>query len=659
MPRFDAFTGPFNTPFSPNIQSELTMNWIPERNAVSVNDQGTNVTDKNVRCSLIRTPGIKLFTTLPKTPVRGVFPGEFRLFAAGGDSFYEVFADGSFTDRSVPGFPGSSGDGPAGGTIGDNDLPVQCFFNGTEILIVSAGQAYVDRGNGPVPCQFSDLLTDLLIDPDDATGKTLTTPTGGIFDASDVGRTIQITEGAGFIIQSQVIVSVNAQGEAIGGSSWGEPGSGLGVGIEWLGNISYTDLELITPNMVHSATRVFGPSEIGTTLTITGGTGWTPGSYTIIGLVYDPNLEPTGDALLSPDAGTAGATGGTGTIPAMLVTASQGAFLDGYFFVTPYPRTKTVYYSDINQGTRWSPLDFFVKANYPDNVAALYADHEELYTMGDLESTQVWRNIGNADTPFAPDQGAVMHLGCQAQYSVTRLGNGVAWVGMDVRRGTRKAYHATGYNPVVVSTPGVEAAWKKYTDVTDAVSYTEMINGHECWVISFPAANATWAFDMTTGWWHQRGWWDGTGWDRIRSWVHCVVALGATPEEHYVGDWENGNIYTLSTEWKTDNGTMIVRRRRAPHLTLENMRRFYARFEIDCDVLGEQRIFWNRLGNGRDRIWQLDSSQASESGGVTLTLAYSDTRTQTWKTFFSQSLNPSVDVSLCNAYLNYVDATWH
>jgi hypothetical protein len=350
-----------------------------------------------------------------------------------------------------------------------------------------------------------------------------------------------------------------------------------------------------------------------------------------------------------------------GSIASMVVTASQGAFLDGYGFVVPSPRTKTVYFSAINDFTSWNPLDFFVKANYPDNVGALFADHQELYTMGSLESTQVMRDVGAADNPFQPDPGAVMHIGCQAPFSVVRLGNGVAWIGEDVRRGAGKAYHATGYNPVPVSTPAVEAVWATYLKLSDAVAYTHMDQGHECWVINFPTANATWVYDATTGWWHQRGWWNTTTntWDRIRPWVHCVANLDFGPELHYGGDWQSGKIYVMASWYKTDDGHVIWRRRRAPHLTLENMRRFYARFEIDCDTLGTQRIFWNRLGAGRDRIWQLDSSQNSETGGVTLLLGWSDDRTQSFQYMFPQTLDPSVDVRLANAYLNDVNATWH
>ena len=635
------------------------MNWLPERNPVSVNEQGTQVTDKNVRCSLVRTPGLKTFTTLPLVPVRGIFPGEYRLFAVGGDHFYEIFDDASFVDRSVPGFPGASGQGPAGGPIGNDDRPVQGFFNGPQVLLISAGKAYCDSGNGPVPCQFSDPLTDLLIDPAD--DKKLTTPTGGIFDQSDVGKTVQITGGSGFNLIAQPILSVDTTGAATGASAWGIAGSGLGTGIEWLGNISFTDLQLVTPNVVHSPSRVFGPGEIGQSLTITSGTGWIPGTYLITGLVYDGSGNPTGDAILQTNAGTAGATGGVGSIPEMPVTASQGSFLDGYFFVVPSPRTRTVYYSSILEGTFWNPLDFFNKLNYPDNIAALYADHQELYTIGDLESTQVWRDVGDPDNPFRPDPGAVMHLGCQAPFSVMRLGNGIAWLGEDVRRGTRRAYHATGYNPVVISTPAVEATWAQYDEVSDAVSFTYADQGHECWIINFPAANATWAYDMQTGWWHQRGYWDQTiqWWDRIRVWVHCVVALGGGRDQHYGGDWENGKIYLMSTEYKTDDGWPMVRRRMAPHLTNENMRRFYARFEIDCDRLGSRRIFWNRLGAGRDRIWLMDAIQNSETAVTSLTLGYSDDRAQTFQRMYTQDIEPTVDVNLANAYLNWADATWH
>ena len=662
MPRFDAFLGGYNTPFSPNIQSELTINWIPEKNAVSVEGQGTQVHDKNIRCSLIRTPGLKLFVTLPHSPCRGVFPGEFRLFAVGADHFYEILADGTIIDRSVPGFAGASNVGPAGGTIGLDSNPVQFFSNGNQVMLISAGHAYVDNGNGPVPAQYSDPLTDLLIDPADSTK--LTTSTGGFFDQTDVGRTIQITGGAGFRVGLiQVITAVDGNGEAAGASSWGIAGSGLGTGIEWMGYRNWSDLHLTAPFLLTSNAQPFGPSEIGTAITITAGAGWIAGTYQITGMGVDLSGQPTGEAILDRAAGQAGAVLGVGSSPSQLVTAFQGSFLDTYFFICPHPLTKSIFYSGAPDGTvdgaMWDPLNFFQKVRYPDNVSALYADHEELYTAGNLECTEVWRNVGDANNPFMPDPGAIMHLGVQAPFSFVRLGNGVAWIAQDTRRGTRQAVQAVGYQPAPVSTPAVEAAWAKYSTIADAVAYSITYQGHELWVISFPTGNATWCYDATTGFWFEWGFFNGGGWDRHLVWVHCVVALDGLTDKHYGGDWESGNIYVISRDYKTDNGALGMRRRRAPHNTNENMRRFYSRFEVDCDVSGTERIFWNRLGNGRDRIWQLDIEETSETANPTFTLQFSDDRTKTWQQMVQQQLAAPQDVQLANAYLNYTDAAWH
>src|SRR5215471_15239442 len=138
--RFDSFCGPSNLSITPNITSEMSMNWIPERNPVSVEGQGSDVHEKNIRCALIRRPGLKTYVTLPRTPVRGLFPGEFRLFAVGSDHLYEIKSGGTIVDRSVPGFSGSSGVGPAGGALQLDSNPVWGFFNGSQLFLVSGGQ---------------------------------------------------------------------------------------------------------------------------------------------------------------------------------------------------------------------------------------------------------------------------------------------------------------------------------------------------------------------------------------------------------------------------------------------------------------------------------------------------------------------------------------
>jgi hypothetical protein len=136
---------------------------------------------------------------------------------------------------------------------------------------------------------------------------------------------------------------------------------------------------------------------------------------------------------------------------------------------------------------------------------------------------------------------------------------------------------------------------------------------------------------------------------------HAVVGFTAT-EQHYVGGSQSGNVYIQSETYLDDNGTAIYRLRRAPHLTTENLWRFYGRFELDCDVTGVQRIYWNRCGKGRDRIWQLVSWQTA-STGVTLELSWSDTRARSWLTRSTQTLATGVDVTLANVYLQAIQGS--
>lgn len=575
--KFEAFTEGFYSFPSVDVASQLCINYYPdllEGQAPSVTNRAGSEKAWKV---LTPTPGLQLFCTLPTLPVRGLWAGEQRLFAAGGAILYEVIGGG---------LGGGAVTFVNHGNIGNDGNPVQFFPNGSQLFIASAGQAYIDTGLGAVKCQFSSQLTDLVID---ATTGRLTTVTGGEFDATDIGCPVTVTGGAGFNVGSITITAVDANGMATGSSSWGTAGSTGGTAIEWLG--------------------------------------------TVVGGAFVPSY----------------------------VTASCGAYLDGTFFAAT-PSNKTVYFSGVNDGVDgWDPLNVLSKISYPDNVAMMLCDHQEIYLFGDEESTEVWRDVGNADNPFQKDPGCFMHYGCCSPWATVRVGGGVAWIGGDVRRGERVAFVAVGYTPQRVSTAAVEKAWASYATVGDAVAYSIIHDGQEFWVISFPTANITWAYSLTLGEWHQRGWWNGAGWDRQRGAFHCCVALatGATPsnEQHYVGDWQNGNIYTMSAAYATDNGVAIHRRRRAPHLSNENKRRFYSRAEVDADVgsadidEAPQRIAWRRFGEGRDRVWQLD-----DDGAGNLTIGWSDDRCKNFAT--KTAINVSdTSPSVVALYLRFVEGT--
>ena len=466
------------------------------------------------KARLAGTPGLALHVTLPKSPVRGLWAGDGRLFAVAGTSLYEVFSGGTYTDRSA-----MSG----GTTLANDGLPVTFAANGTQLLVVSGGNVYCDSGSGPVLQYFSSMLTDQTIGP--AANQISPGTTSVPFDSTDVGNTI----------------------------------------------------------------------------TITGGTGWTAGTYTI-------SSVSGGVATMSASVGTVGSTSPAGFETLHSdgpISASCCAFLDGFFIVAGLNVTTNQSYgpkqfniSQTYDGRIWPVLSFGVKQGYPDNIQFILADHEELWIFGDNYSTEVWRNTGAANFPFERDPSAFIHQALVARFTPVSIANSVAWLGSDTRGGP-VAWLAQGYVPVRISTHAIEQQWAAYATVSDAIGYSYMDRGHACWVLTFPTADATWAYDVTTQQWHRRGIWNSSSssWDRQKQAYH-----GYEFGKHLVGDYSTGGIYWMDRTLYQELGSDMYFRRTAPYIADELRRIPHNKFRLDMEF----------------------------TAPFTITLAYSDDQGKTW-----------------------------
>jgi hypothetical protein len=324
---------------------------------------------------------------------------------------------------------------------------------------------------------------------------------------------------------------------------------------------------------------------------------------------------------------------GAGATP-VYVQAAQTAFLDTYGIALP-PGSKLYFISAINNFLDWNPLDFGAKAAFPDNIAAILADHEELWLFGS-EASEVDQDTGGSSVstfPFQRNPGGIVSQGCRAPFTVCSANNGVFFVG-GTTQGNPIAWFAPGIGSLQrVSTHAIEAAWSEYSTITDAISFVYVQDGHQVVRISFPTANATWEWDATAGTWNECGWWNGTSIDRHRAAYHGYV-FGI----HLVGDWQNGNLYQLSPDVYDDAGVAIHRIRTAPHMSGEELRTFYSCLRLamasgpipavawsddygvayTAALRGNKRAltsstgttlaqFWElrRMGYGRDRIYSL------------------------------------------------------
>jgi len=255
--------------------------------------------------------------------------------------------------------------------------------------------------------------------------------------------------------------------------------------------------------------------------------------------------------------------------------AFQGAdvvdIVDNYF-VYNYPGTQQWAASNLLSPITYG-LSYASKFTGPDNLVSLVCDHGQVYLLGETTS-EVWSDVGTFPFSFQRIPGSSSQHGIAAKFSVARFGNSFAYLAKNTR-GQSEIVIMNGYFPQRISTHAVENTLANQV-VSDAIAYTYQIEGHECYVISFPTLDITWVYDLATQLWHKWLWVDTTNtYHRHRSNCHANFQ-----NLNLVGDWQNGNIYSLDASNYTDNGNEIRRLRRAPHLVTDLQRQYFDELQI-------------------------------------------------------------------------------
>ncbi len=210
------------------------------------------------------------------------------------------------------------------------------------------------------------------------------------------------------------------------------------------------------------------------------------------------------------------------------------------------------------------------------NLKAVMPDHRQVLLLGeDFSERHV--NVGTFPFPFAVIPGSSIQHGLQAVKSIARLGEAVAYLAADDRgKATVVIWGASVTTPVRISTFAIENAIQGYAVTSDAIGYTYAQAGHEIYVLTFPTADVTWCYDLSTQLWHRRAWRDPMGvLHRHRS--NCAAAFG---NDTVVGDFENGKLYTLSQSTYQDDGVPLPCIRRCRHLTTDLKRQFFSDLQI-------------------------------------------------------------------------------
>lgn len=312
--------------------------------------------------------------------------------------------------------------------------------------------------------------------------------------------------------------------------------------------------------------------------------------------------------------------------------ASAVCVIDGYYIFSR-PNSDEFFLSALNDPLTFNALDFATAEGQADNLVTVLRAGRDLWLLGS-ETVEIWSNVGATDFPFLRISGGFISRGCAAPFSaVTRLG-GPLWLGND-----RSVYTAQGVIPTKISTEAIDQAIAGFDRVDDAIGSVEEIDGRAFYILTFPSAEQSWAFDLTAqALPHER---ESVGLNYWRAQRHVKFAGGTI-----AGDAVNGTIWLIDPTYGFEGTAQIIRTVIGTCFHSENKRLFFSRFSAEFEVgqglntgqgsdpvvwlswsddsaftfgsdaiagvgkIGEyrKRVEWRRLGSARNRVFRLQWS---------------------------------------------------
>jgi hypothetical protein len=235
--------------------------------------------------------------------------------------------------------------------------------------------------------------------------------------------------------------------------------------------------------------------------------------------------------------------------------AGTCSYQDGYGLFTD-PNSDEWFHSVLNNFTSFDSGDFYAKMAKSDGLTSVHSHLREPWLFGP-STTEVWLNAGgdnsSAQNPtFARNPGGVIPIGIGAAASSVGDESGLPMTWLS---SYKTVVSASQYTPQEINNQMLSRAIRDMTVFSDAIAYGYKDSGHSFYVLTFPTADVTWVYDFTTQLWHKMSSWKaGGGYGRHRS--NCYALLA---NQHYVGDYANGNIYKMGMDYLDDDGYLIKR----------------------------------------------------------------------------------------------------
>ncbi len=260
------------------------------------------------------------------------------------------------------------------------------------------------------------------------------------------------------------------------------------------------------------------------------------------------------------------------------------AHIDGYGL---YPRqgTNRFYISTIDDFSQVDALDYATANTTGDNIVAVKALNGEVWIFSEYVTT-LWYNTGNLDFPFGERTNLVINYGCQAPFSIQVGINNIIFLLTQNKEGDSVVGMIDNYSMKLISTEPINTELRTYERIDDAYSSLVERNGHLFYILTFPTADRTWVYDVSTSMWHEWRSYNPTidpqpflyDWGIFRGKFH------ASFDGHNVfGDTRTGKLFRLDEGNFQDYDVSIVAERTCQHISSNGMYERINLLQIDVE----------------------------------------------------------------------------
>lgn len=249
------------------------------------------------------------------------------------------------------------------------------------------------------------------------------------------------------------------------------------------------------------------------------------------------------------------------------------AYLESFFIVAS-GGTTLFYISAPNNGFQWDFKDFESVNTYGGNIVGVGVVNKRLFFFKE-SSTEVWYLSGDLDFPFRRDNNLILNDGCISAASIHEEDGTIFWLANDFS-GVGSVLASDSVNVRRVSWDSIDTLIRSFTNPEDIQSYIYKDDGHLFYVMSWTEDDYTLVYDGTTDYWHrmemQPRKYNAAA--PLASKVRHISSCHAFyNKKHYVGDYRENKVLSMSLEYGDNDGEPIRRERIFRHFSTPSYNR--------------------------------------------------------------------------------------